>query len=215
MKLLYTLLLLLAGLLISSHSIAQGSLAALDNKNGFKGHTFGSSISNFRGLSVDDNRSVSEYDESFNAKYDWYLDSKDLKPFEFKGKVISIGDLRISSPTYYFFDNRLMRIDYFAKDYEGKELVKLYKSLYGNPEVVNGKTIFGTGIVTYIWRGNKVNLYVTHCANPYQGSTVISGSKPNLPWFKMSYLSLPMLAEMKNVNTKGKNRLIKSRSNDL
>ena len=214
MKLFYTLLLLLAGLLISSHSVAQGSVAALDAKNGFKGYAFGSSIDKFKGKSAESG-TVSEYDESFNEKFDWYLNSKYLKPYELKEKVASIGDLHISPPTYYFFNGKLMRIDYFAESYEGNEIVKMYKSLYGTPAITNDKTCFGTSTTIYTWRGNKVNLRVTHCANPYQGSTVISGSKPISPWYRVAYLGLPMLSEMKSINTKAKSRLNKSRASDL
>jgi len=213
MKLLYTLLLLLTGILISSHSVAQGSLAALDAKNGFKGFVFGSSIDNYKSLTCDV-ATISKYDEEFDSKYDWYVD--DLKPCKTNDRTLSIGDLKINTLVYHFFNKRLMRVDFSMKGPVGKELLQLYKSLYGNPKVINGKSGFGSNIITYSWRGKKVSLNVTYCANPYQGSTVISGSNTTVPsWCRVVYLSLPMLSEMKGVGAKKNNQMNKSRANDL
>lgn len=209
-----TFLFLLAGLIVSSQSVAQGSLAALDSKNGFKGYQFGSSLDKCKGLSYD-GAMISKYDESFDRKRDWYLNLEDLKTYETKDKSTAIGDLKIDSPTYYFHNNKLMRVDFSAGGYEGKSLVQLYKSLYGNPKITNDKTWLGTAIAIYTWRGNKVNLTVTYCAKPYQGSKVVNNAKTISPWYQVVYLSLPMLAELQTNNNRATHQLNRNRANDL
>lgn len=207
-------LFLLASLVAPYQSVAQGSVAALDAKNGFKGYLFGSSLNRYTGLEYD-GAMISKYDESFDRKLDWYLNLEDLKTYQTKDKSASIGDLKISSPTYYFHNNKLTRIDFFAESYEGKSLVQLYKSLYGNPKVTNGKTWLDTAIIIYTWRGNKVNLTVTYCAKPHQGSTVITNAKPVALWYRVVYVSLPMLAEMQSDSNKANKQTNRSRANDL
>jgi hypothetical protein len=207
-------LFLLAGLLVYFHSVAQGSLAALDSKYGFKGYRFGSSLDKCTGL-VYDGAMISKYDESFDRKRDWYLNLEDLKTYQTTENNTTIGDLKVGSPTYYFHNNKLMRIDFSAESYAGKSLVQLYKSLYGDPKTTYDKTWLGTGIVIYTWRGNKVNLTVTYCEKPYQGGAVVANTKPVSPWYQVVYLSLPMLAEMQANNKKATHQLNKTRANDL
>lgn len=159
---------------------------------------------------------LSEYDESFNNKTDWYLDLYNLKTYKTQEDNSKIGDLKINSPWYYFFDGRLMRAEFSMRGSAGKELIILYKSLYGNPKVINGKSEFGSDIVTYLWQGKKASLNVTYCANPDQGSTIISGQNTTTsPWLRVIYLSLPMLSEVKTIHAKAKNQLDKSRARDL
>jgi hypothetical protein len=207
-------LFLLAGFVAHVQSVAQGSVAALDSKNGFKGYQFGSSLNKCKGL-VYDGAMISKYDESFDRKRDWYLNLEDLKTYQAKDKNTAVGDLKIGSPTYYFHNNKLMRVDFSAGSYEGRSLVQLYKSLYGNPKITNDKTWLGTGIVIYTWRGNKVNLTVTYCAEPYQGSTVVNNAKPISSWYQVVYLSLPMLVELQANNNKATHQLNRTRANDL
>ena len=210
MKHVIIFLFLLASLVAPYQSVAQGSVAALDAKNGFKGYLFGSSLAQCRGL-VYDGAMISKYDESFDRNLDWYLNLEDLKTYEPTDKSTAIGDLQISTPTYYFHNGRLMRIDFSAESYQGKALVQLYKSLYGNPKTTNSKTWLGSDIVISTWRGNKVNLIVTYCANPYQGNDI----KQVSPWYRIVYVSLPLLSQMQSNKNKTKSQLSRVRANDL
>lgn len=205
MKYPYILLLLLISLLISSYSSAQGSLATLDAKNGFKGYTFGSNLEKYKDLSHSPR--MSKYDESFSKKYDYYVSKLDCYSTHKPGA--NIGDLEISTPLFFFFKNKLTRIDFFTSNPDGKELIKLYKSLYGNPKTVYGKTSFGSKTVTYSWSGIKVNLTIIYCADPYPHDSTISS------WYRVVYLSKSIFDEIQNNELNIKKQSNKARANDL
>ena len=189
MKLLYTLLLLLAGLLISSHSVAQGSLAALDAKNGFQGAVFGSHITKHPNLDklaipLSTNQPLVELFDK-----DLYLRMAAYARNPPNGKI---GDLRIREITYYFLKERLSRVDFEMSDDNGNELLKLYNNLYGKPIVYNKP------YKTYVWKGNKVSLSMSFSY----------AYNDNLPFWFIRYISVPALSASKgNIN--------KARANDL
>lgn len=189
MKLFYTLLLSLAGLLISTHSVAQGSLAALDAKNGFKGAVFGSHITKYNNLSP---LAIPLYtNQPLVEMFDKNLYSA-MKAYARNPMNDRIGDLKISELTYYFFKERLSRIDFEIDDKDGEELIQLYNSLYGKPIMYN-KTH-----KTYVWKGKKVSLSMSFS----------KANNDNISFWFVRYISAPVLVTRVNA-------VNKSRANSL
>lgn len=133
MKYLYTLLLVLAGLLISSYSVAQGSLATLDAKNGFRDVKFGAPAEAFPGM--EHSLTLDDY-EYHNRPSDKLL----------------LGDIPIKEIGYDFNKNRLVRVHIIldAKKVDKDEVLKSLSFAYGGPNYTVGREI--------IWEGKKVIL---------------------------------------------------------
>ena len=111
MKLFYTLLLSLAGLLISSHSIAQGSLAALDAKNGFRDAKLGMKLSQFKGMYIYKADKAGDYVRNTDKKM--------------------IGDIPLKQIKYRFHKGILYGIFITADFNYGDDLVSVLESSYG------------------------------------------------------------------------------------
>ena len=90
MKLFYTLLLSLTGLLLSSHSVAQGSLAALDAKNGFKDAKLGTALTQFKGIVPYKGDKLGSMVRPSDAKRIGDIPLKYIKYNFYKGKLASI-----------------------------------------------------------------------------------------------------------------------------
>ena len=93
MKSFYTLLLSLAGLLLSSHSVAQGSLAALEMKKGFRDAKIGMPLSAF-----EDMRIVKDSPSKSEQVYYRLTD------------VMSIETLPLANLLYFFKEGRLIKV---------------------------------------------------------------------------------------------------------
>jgi hypothetical protein len=112
MKYFYTLLLLLSGLLISSHSVAQGSLAALDGKNGFRDAKLGMSLSQFRGMV--------RFRKAENMSF--YRRASD--------KMV-LGDIPLKEISYTFYKGKLESISIEFPQKYLNEVIETLKMAYG------------------------------------------------------------------------------------
>lgn len=140
MKHFYTLLLLLLGLTVSYQSVAQGSLAALDAKNGFKDAKFGMSISAFKGLTLDEDEMNSE-----QRKY-------------YRGPTYNnvLGNTKLKYIQYSFYKGRLDKIVFVVKGNTAcYNVLKAVQVAYGPG--IEGKVIDGE----LNWKGNLVYLRLT------------------------------------------------------
>ena len=113
MKNLCALLLLLTGLLISSHSVAQGSLAALNAKNGFRDAKLGMPVTQLKGI-------VRVYKVGNSSLYRRPNDKK------------SIGDIPLKDIRYMFYKGKLQEVTVsFDEKYTG-EINQTLTTSYGN-----------------------------------------------------------------------------------
>ncbi|HET9505828.1 MAG TPA: hypothetical protein VFO93_19940 [Hymenobacter sp.] len=188
------------------------SILKLDEKNGFKNFLFGSNVSEYNNL-VYSGSLFAKYNQEFVERFDGYLDF-DIKSYTQNNSANKIGDLEIGKPTYYFFNKRLLRVDFYVDNRVGKELLTLYRSLYGGPTIVDADNILGANVTTYLWKGSKVNLSVSICKNPYRGS-ISSNDKNEPPSYFVRYLSIPMLAKKKGADNALQNKAKKARESDL
>ena len=130
MKLFYTLLLSLAGLLISSHSIAQGSLAALDAKNGFKDAKLGTARTQFKGLVPYKGDKLGSMVRPSDVKRIGDIPLKYIKYNFYKGKLASI--LVIADISYKDAIISTLKVGYGP----GVESVGCYRAWKGNKVVM-------------------------------------------------------------------------------
>jgi len=138
MKLFYTLLLLLVGLLTSSPSVAQGSLAALDTKNGFKDAKFGMPLSAFKGMVLQKNHNP------FSTS-----STKICRRPTYENKV---GNIKLDYVEYEFTDDVLYVIVFTVKGMANcKNVLKAIQSAYGPGEVWPTK-------MGMSWKGKEVYL---------------------------------------------------------
>lgn len=135
MKHFYTLLFLLVSLTVSYQSVAQGSLAALDAKNGFRDVKFGASIKSYPGMTL--------------AEDDYPLAT--TKTYVRKADKLRIGDVKISTIFYRFFKGHLSDVSFILNGKkESDELLKAFEYLYGPHQTENNWTKWETGKIL-VW----------------------------------------------------------------
>lgn len=199
-------------LIIFPYILYAQNMSKLDEKNGFKNFIFGSDVKSYKNLTYDGSL-FSKYNQEFTKKFDGYIDF-DLKAYHIEDENAKIGDLSIGRPTYYFFNSKPLRVDFYLDNWQGKEMLQLYNSLYGNPRIVYEKNVVGADVTTYLWQGNKVSLSLSFCKNPYQGS-VSSSNNTKPPQYFVRYLSIPLLAQKKSTNIRNKIKANQNRAGDL
>lgn len=119
---LYALLFILVNLAVGYKSVAQGSLAALDAKNGFRDVKFGASIKNYPGMTLADGNYPLSTTKTYIRKTD----------------KLKIGDVRINPISYRFFKGRLSDVEFtFSGKEEANELLKAFEFLYGPHQMQN------------------------------------------------------------------------------
>ncbi|WP_299821097.1 hypothetical protein [uncultured Pontibacter sp.] len=206
--------------LMSIVNVYGQNLSKLDEKNGFKNFKLGSLKSNYPNL-VYYGFILSELDDNYSKEYDGYLDHS-LKSYVKRNDDVKIGDIEISEPTYYFFNNKLLRIDFTLLNSNGKELLKLYTSLYGSPVVKKERNSLGAEITNYVWKGKRVNLIMTYCGKPFKSNTIyykngspVDDTPKDGPKYTVRYVSLEGLAQKSGGTSADRAKLNQQRANDL
>lgn len=138
MNYLYTLLLVLASLLMSSHSVAQGSLASLDTKNGFRDAKIGMPISAFKGMIL-----IKEDHPDKNPVFTRYIRPSDK---------LMLGDIPLKTILYTFLDKRLHSIWVpVCSINDNQKILAIFTTAYGKWDKLSTPK-------HYSWFGKNVTL---------------------------------------------------------
>ena len=119
MKSFYTLLLSLASLLTSTYSVAQGSLAALEKKHGFRDAKVGMPFASF------DITPIKHYGEFHPGDYHIYYRLRDSK---------MLGDIPLAWIKYHFYKGYLKQISILASYADKDAIIETLQTLYGPGE---------------------------------------------------------------------------------